>query len=453
MIQTEVKKLSDNEHAVNVQVAQEEYDRIYAAQVDKLIGKLKLPGFRPGKTPKGVVEKQFGSQAHEDTVSELVQQHYADAIEQSGLMPALQPQLELPAEQPDAGFRFSLKVVTRPEVKLKPLKKLSVQITEVNVTDADMQSVIDRLMDTQVRYEIEAGRAAENSDQVSIDFAGFVDDEPFEGGKGEDVQLVIGAGQFIPGFEDGLTGAVADEKRTLDVTFPADYQHQPLAGKAARFEVQVKAVARSEKATGEDELAKMVSFDDATALRLDIRTRLEKEAAEASYNSSRDAVLDALLEAHKIDLPQAMVEEDMRQSKQRVVNSMQQQGMEAKADMFADPAWQDELRKRSERALRISLLLSTVREENNLEIGDDEVEAELDAQATQYPDDQLDAFKSWMKTQNEQMATLRDKLLEKKCIGCIMEQAKTKATSMTLDAWQAKQDEVQAQQAEADNKE
>jgi len=453
MIQTEVKKLGDNEHAVNVQIAQEEYDRIYAAQVDKLIAKLKLPGFRPGKTPKGVVEKQFGSQAHEDTVSELVQKFYADAIEQSGLMPAVQPQLEMPAEQPESGFRFTLKVVTWPEVKLKALKKLSVKSTEVEVTDADMQSVIDRLMDTQVRYEIEDGRVAENSDQVSIDFAGFVDNEPFDGGRGEDVKLVIGAGQFIPGFEDGLTGAKAGEERTLDVTFPTDYQHQPLAGKAARFEVQVKAVARSQKADNEDELAKMVSFDDAAGLRNDIRTRLEKEAEEASYNSSREAALDALLAAHDISLPEAMVEQDMRQSSERVVQSMQKQGMEVKAEMFSDPAWQDELRTRSERALRISLLLSVLREENNLDVSDDEVEAELDAQATQYPADQLDAFKSWMKSQKEQMAGLRDKLLEKKCVTCIMEQAKTTATSMTLDAWQAQQDAAQAQQAEADSKE
>ncbi|MDQ6986737.1 MAG: trigger factor [Mariprofundaceae bacterium] len=453
MIQTEVKKLGDNEHAVNVQIAQEEYDRIYAAQVDKLIAKLKLPGFRPGKTPKGVVEKQFGNQAHEDTVSELVQKFYADAIEQSGLMPAVQPQLEMPAEQPEAGFRFTLKVVTWPEVKLKALKKLSVKSVEVEVTDADMQSVIDRLMDTQVRYETEDGRAAENGDQVTIDFAGFVDNEPFEGGRGEDVKLLIGAGQFIPGFEDGLTGANAGEERTLDVTFPADYQHQPLAGKAARFEVQVKAVARSQKAANEDELAKIVSFDDAAALRNDIRNRLEKEAEEASYNSSREAVLDALLAAHDISLPEAMVEQDMRQSSQRVVQSMQQQGMEVKPEMFSDPAWQDELRKRSERALRISLLLSVVREENNLDVSDDEVEAELDAQATQYPADQLDSFKSWMKSQKEQMAGLRDKLLEKKCVTCIMEQAKTTATRMTLDAWQAQQDAKQAQQAEADSKE
>ncbi len=447
MIQTQVKKLGNDEHAVHVQVPQAEYDRIYAAQVDKLIGKLKLPGFRPGKTPKGVVEKQFGNQAHEDTISELVQTHYVAAIEQSGLIPALQPQLDVPTVQPDTGFSFTLKVVTWPEVKLKPLKKISVETTEVSVSDADMQSVIDRLMETQVSYEEAAGRAAGKGDQVSIDFTGFIDNEPFEGGRGEDVKLVIGAGQFIPGFEEGLTGAKAGEERSLDVNFPEDYQHQPLAGKAARFEVVVKSVAASSKASNEDELARLVNFDDAAALREDIRKRLEQEAKEGSYSSSRDALFDALLVAHDIKLPEAMVQEDMQKSSKRVMKSMQDQGMEVKAGMFDDPAWKEELRSRSERALAIALLLSAVREENKVDISEDAIEAELDELARQYPADQMDAFKNWMKSQNEQMDTLRDKLLEKKCVACIMEQVKCKPVKMSLDEWQAKQDAAQGADA------
>lgn len=447
MIRTEVKKIGNDEHDVHVHVAQAEYDRIYAAQVDKLVARLKLPGFRPGKTPKGVVERQFGSQAHEDTISELVQTHYADAIEQSGLMPAMQPQLEVPAVQPDIGFSFTLKVVTWPEVKIKPLGKISVETTEVKVTDADMQSVIDRLMSTQVRYEEEAGRAAEKGDQLNIDFTGFVDNEPFDGGRGEDVKLVIGAGQFIPGFESGLTGAKAGEERSLDVTFPAEYQHKPLAGKAARFEVLVKSVAASRNPKTEDELAELLKFSDAAALRADIRTRLEQEAADASYSSSRDALFDALVEAHGIELPEAMVQQDMQQSRQRVARSMQQQGLDMKPEMFNDPAFDEELRKRSERALAVSMLLSSFREENNVEISEEEVEAELSVQAAQYPADQLDAFKSWMKSQKEQMAALRDRLLEKKCVACIMEQVKTKPVNLGLDEWQARQDAAAAQDA------
>lgn len=440
MIRTEVKKLGDDEHAIHVQISQEEYDRIYAAQVDKLIGKLKLPGFRPGKTPRGVVEKQFGSQAHEDTVSELVQVHYADAIEQSGLMPALQPHLEIPSIQPATGFSFTLKVVTWPEIKLAKLSKIRIESTEVEVTEADVQSVIDRLLDTQVRYEEREGRVAEKGDQLRIDFTGYLDDEPFEGGHGEGVELVIGAGQFIPGFEEGLTGARAGEERSLDVSFPEDYQHKPLAGQATRFEVKVLSVGAAVKAKNEDELAVMLKFADAAALRNDIELRLSQEAADASYNSSRDALLDAMIAAHDISLPESMLQQEIQQSRQRVVRSMQQQGMEMQTEMLDAPEFQGELRKRAERSLTVALLLNAVREQYKIELSDDEVNAELDRQAQKYPEDQHDAFRSWMMGQKEQMAALRDELLEKKCVACIMEQVKSKPVRMSLDEWQSKQD-------------
>jgi trigger factor len=440
MIRTEVRKLGNDEHAIHVQVSQEEYDRIYAAQVDKLISKLKLPGFRPGKTPRSVVEKQFGSQAHEDTVSELVQAHYADAIEQSGLMPALQPHLEIPSIQPATGFSFTLKVVTWPEIKLVPLDKIKVEVTDVEVTEADVQSVIDRLMTTQVRYEEKAGRAAVNGDRLSIDFTGFIGDEPFEGGHGEGVELVIGAGQFIPGFEEGLTGAKAGEQRSLDVTFPENYQHKPLAGKATRFEVLVKEVAAAEKPENEEELAKLVNLSSAAALREDIRMRLGQEAADASYTSRRDALFDAMIAAHDIKLPEPMVQQEVQQSRQRVARSMQQQGMEVQAEILDAPEFQEELRKRAVHSLSVALLLNAVREQSKIEVSGDEVDAELDHQAQKYPEDQHDAFRNWMKGQKEQMAALRDKLLEKKCVACIMEQVKTKPVRMSLDEWQARQD-------------
>jgi len=449
MIQTEVKKLGTDEHAVNVHVPQAEYDRVYAGHVSKLQAKLKLPGFRPGMTPKGMVEKQFGTKAHEDTVSELVQSHYVDAIEKSGLTPAIQPELELPAVQPATGFQFTLKVVTWPEVKLNKLSKLSITETSVEVTDPDIQSVVDRLMGSQVRYEAEKGRKAEKDDELTVDFAGFVDNEPFEGGRGEDVKLVLGSDQFIPGFEDQLEGVKAGEERSIDVNFPADYQHKPLAGKAARFEVQVKSVGAPVQASDEDELAGMLNFDGSKALRDDIRSRLTSEAEQAGFEATRDAAFDALLKANDVHVPEMMIEQDMQQTRSRVLKSMREQGMEASPEMFDAPEHRDELHKRSSRALAISLLLNAVREANEIEVSDDDVEAELDLQAKQYPEDQHNAFKSWMHSQNEKMAGLRDKLLEKKCVVCIIEQAKTKPVRMSLEEWQKKRDAADAESEDA----
>ena len=440
MIQTEVKAVGENEHTVRVQLPQAEYDRIYAEQLQKLSGQAKLPGFRPGKTPRQVIEQQFGAKLHEDTVTELVQAHYIEALESSGLKPATQPELDVPTVQPSTGFEFTLKVVTWPSVKLKKLDKLKFDETEVTVEDADIRSVVDRLRASQVRFEVEKGRAAETGDQLHIDFAGFVDGEAFEGGKGEDVPLVLGEGRFIPGFEEALIGKKAGGDCTIDVTFPEDYQARHLAGRAARFETIVKSVGRPVKAEDDDELASMLGFDDAAALMADIRQRLQQEAEEASFSATREAAFDALLAANDVSLPETLIRQDMRSATMRVAQSMKQQGLEPDREMFEDEAFQQEVRRRSERGLKLSVLLQAVRDQGGIDVDDAEVDAELDHMAEQYPEEQREQFKTWMRGQQEQMGSVRERLLERKCVAYIVSQAKTAHVSKPLSEWQKEQD-------------
>lgn len=440
MIQTEIKKLGSGEHAVNVQVPQAEYDRIYANHVGQLQVNVKMPGFRPGRTPKGMVEKKFGVKAHEDTVSELVRNYYAEAIEKSGLTPAIQPELELPAMQPATGFQFTIKVVTWPEVELNNLSELSVTETRVEVTDADIQSVVDRLMVNQVRFEVGNDRKAETGDELTICFTGLIAGKTFEGGRGEDVKLVLGDGTFVSDFETQLEGAKAGEERSLDITFPADYQHQPLAGKTASFKVSVKSVRMAVKASDEEELAGMLNFSNLEDLRKDVRFRLTSEAEQAQSESNRESVIHSLLAANDVDVPEAMIRQDMRQAREHVLKSMREQGIETSPDTFDAPEHQEEFYKQSQRSLAASLLLNAVREAHEIVVSDEEMEADLDQQAKQYSDDQQDAFKKWMHGKKEKMAGLNDKLLEKKCVACIMEQAKVEQVCMSLEEWQKKRD-------------
>jgi len=442
MIQTKVKKIGDNEHHVHVTVAQEEYDRIHAEQANKLADTVKLPGFRKGKMPNDMLAKQFGPKLHEDTVSELLQAHYMTAIESSGLVPAAQPDLDIPTVQSGKGFEFTLKVVTWPDVKVKPLSKLKFDTTTVEVTDQDIQTVTDRLMESQVKYEIEDGRVSEQGDQVTIDFVGFVDGEAFEGGKGEDSPLVLGAGQFIPGFEEQLIGKKAGDDVTVEVTFPEQYQAAHLAGKEARFETQVKSVAKSVKASDEDDLAKMLGFDDAAALREDARVRLGEQAVSAEAQSTRESAFDALLAANEVTLPERLIEEDVKATTQRVVQNMQQQGMEVTKDMFEDEAFKDEVRERSEKGLKLSVLIQAVRADAELEVDDAEIDAELEKMSAQYPAEQKDQFITWIKSQQEQLASVRERLLEGKCVEYIVSKAKTKQVKKTLSEWQEEQEQT-----------
>jgi len=440
MIQTNIKQLSDNEHQILVRLPQSEYQRIYAVNTNQIASKAKLPGFRQGKMPANVIQKQFGPQIHEDTVSELLQTHYVGAIESSGLTPAVQPELDLPAVQPDGEFTFTLNVVTWPTVEVAKLSKLKFDVVTVNVEESDINAVIERLKTSQVKYELEDGRVSEKGDQVTIDFVGFLGDEAFEGGEGENHPLVLGSNSFIPGFEEQLEGKKAGEHVSVEVNFPAQYQAAHLAGKAARFEVDVKSVGKAVQAETEDDLAKMLGFEDGAALRADAKQRLDAEAEEASRQATRETALDALLAGNKVSVPERLIAEDMKATTQRVMQNMKQQGMEAPEEMLKDPAFEKEVRERSERGMKLSVLIQSVRDMAKLELDEASVDAELVRMSEQYPEEQREQFSAWMKSQKEQMAGVRDRLLELACIEYIVSEAKTKAVSKQLSEWQQEQD-------------
>lgn len=436
MIETKVTPLGANEHRVEVIIEQQEYDRLYDQQAAKLASQVRLPGFRPGKAPMAVVRKQFGSKIHDETVSELLQKHYADIIEKSGLVPAVQPELEVPQLVAGEGLKFSMKVATWPEVELGDLSGLSFTRTEVVVEPSDVEAVIDRLMNSQVRFETDEERSAQEGDQVHIDFVGYVDGEPFEGGRGEDVALVLGEGRFIPGFEEQLIGSKAGDELQVEVTFPEDYQSQQLAGRPASFQVKVRSVAQAVHPANEDELAQMLGFEDAAALRGDVEQRLKEEARQASLEATFEAALDALLAAHDVQLPEMLVVEDMRETMQRIVQNMKRQGVDVTPEQLRDPEFREEVRRRSERGLKLSVLLQAVRKEAGIEVDDAEIDAEIERQALRYPEEQRDQFRQWIKGQPEQIDGIRAQLLEGKCIEYIVAQANTSVEKKTLSAWQ-----------------
>ncbi|OIQ00356.1 MAG: trigger factor [Zetaproteobacteria bacterium CG2_30_46_52] len=444
MIQTEVKTLGENEYEVHVRLPKSEYQRIYAEQAGKLGSQVKLPGFRPGKTPAHVIQKQFGPKIHEDTVSALLQQHYVAAIESSGLTPAIQPELSLPAVQPEDTFDFTLKVDSWPTVELADVGKLKFEQTTVTVADEDIKAVKDRLFKSQVRYEIKEDRAAETGDQLHIDFEGFIGEEAFEGGKGADVPLVLGEGRFIPGFEDQLMGKKAGDDVVIEVTFPEDYQATNLAGKDARFVTKVKSVGQANPAKTDAELAEMLSFESAEALAEDIQKGLVKEAADASRGATQDAALGALLEANPMTLPEGLIAEDVKATTARVIQNMKQQNIQATPEMLQDEAVKAEVRDRAIRGLKLSVLLQKVRAEFDITLTDEDVDAGLDDMLASYPENMRGDYAKYIRENQEQMGALKDRLLEQKCIDHVVSKAKVKQVTKALSQWQAEQDSAAA---------
>jgi len=278
---------------------------------------------------------------------------------------------------------------------------------------------------------------------LAIDFAGSMDGMPFEGGRGEDVRLVLGEGQFVPDLEQGLIGAGAGQELELPVRFPETYSHA-LAGKQASFDVRVKSVAMPVKATDEEDLASRMNFDNAEALKADIRKRLEQEAEQAGDGSTRESVFEALMDAHPLQIPEALVRQDMRESVKRIVKSSRDRGQEPDMAVFEEEAFQSELRGRAEKNLKLSILVNTIQKQAALEITAEDENEELDHHAGEYPSDQQDGFKAWFRQEKEQMNILRDRILEKKCISFILGQARVKRMRITFSDWQASQNKPES---------
>ena len=439
MIQTEITSRSANEHDIHVLVPRREYERVYAAEVQKIAAKARLPGFRPGRTPAHVIVQKFSSQLAEDTATALVQEHYIEALEKSGLTPAIRPEIDMDVLADAQGFAFTIKVVTWPRPELKRLTGLSVTCTKISISEADVRGVVNRLMESRVRYDMADDAVAADGDEVHVDYTGYLDATPFEGGQDENARIVIGSGKMLPDIEQGLIGARAGDERSIEVQFPEDYGHTGLAGRTARFEVTVRQVGKAVRAGNEEELAGMMGFDNIEALHEDIRIRLHHEAEEAAYEATRQAVFDALLAAHEVQIPEAMIRRDMAEMQKRMARDMEARGMDASPEMFADEKLLARMRDTSEENLKLAVLLQAVRKEADIDVTEDEINTEIEQRAAEYPAEQHEKFITWMRGDKKQMDALRDRLLEKKVVEFIISQAKVKRVSMSLDEWQAEQ--------------
>jgi len=441
MIQTEVKELGAHEHEVQATLPQAEYDRLYQEKMAQMRQQARLPGFRPGKTPIHVIKKQFGGELHQQVTEELIRTHYAEAIEKSGLTPAVQPELGFPSVAPSSGFAFTLRVTTWPNIALD-LPSTKVEKLEVSVEAADIQNVVDRMMKNNCQFVADDTRAAHNDDELVIDFVGSVDGENFEGGTAEDVKLVLGEGRFIPGFEEQLVGAKAGDAVAVKVCFPEDYNAPHLAGKNAEFAVTVQQVGKPESLENEDDLAKQVGFADGEAIRLDVRNRLEQEAKKIGDEANRDAVIAAVLAQDAPTLPEALVQEQIRASVQQLRQQLKGQNMPLDEEFFDDDM-KAQMRVRAERSLFGGVVMRALMEAANLEVGEKEIDAELALMVAGYPEAERSAAIANIKSNKQQMDQVEDRLIELGCIDYALSQMSVTVDSQTLSDWQDAQEEAE----------
>ena len=398
------------------------------ARLEEMKPKMHLKGFRPGKAPVSFLKKQFGKSMMGEIVEEAVNEGSQKAISDNSLKPAFTPQVEPVGELEQvvdgkADLEFTVKVDLMPDFELADVSKLKIEKLTADVTDADVDEALKRLAEQSRTYSSRAeGAASELDDTVVIDFVGRVDGEEFQGGKADDFSLVLGSGQFIPGFEEQLIGAKAGETRDVNVTFPADYPEAKLAGKDAVFTVAVKDVKAPDPVSIDNELAKRMGLESLGILRDRVRDQVKTDFTGASRLHLKRRVLDALDKTHAFDVPPAMVENEFNGIWSAVEKELQREGK-----TFADEGkTEDELKKEyrgiAERRIRLGLVLARIGEQNGLNVSNEEMQRAMAQRARQFPGQEQQVYDFYAKNAQAQ-AEIRAPIFEDKVVDFIAELA------------------------------
>jgi len=409
-----------------VTVAASELDSRVNARLEEMKPRVNLKGFRPGKAPVSFLKKQFGKSIMGEVVEAAVNEGSQKVIADNKLKPALQPRVEPVGSVEDAvegkaDLTFKVIVDLMPEFTVADPAKLSVERITSDITDAETDEALDRLAKNVRNYTTKDGAAAKD-DVVLIDYEGSIDGVPFDGGKGDDFNLTLGTGTFIPGFEDQLIGAKAGDKRDVKVTFPTEYHAPEMAGKDAVFAVTVKEVKTPEDAKIDDELAKKLGLDDLATLKLRVKEQLEADYKAASRLHLKRRVLDALDEAHDFPLPPAMVEHEFNNIWAQVLDELKRENKTPADEGKTEDELKAEYRKIAERRVRLGLVLGKLGEQNGISVQNEEVQRAIMARARQFPGQEQQVFQFYAQNQQAQ-AEIRAPLFEDKVVDFIAELA------------------------------
>ena len=411
-----------------VTVPASELESRVTSRLEEMKPKMHLKGFRPGKAPISHLKRQYGKSLMGEIVEQAVNEGSQKAINDNQLKPALQPRIAPVGDVQDvvdgkADLQFTVTVDLMPDFETADLTKLQIDRLVADVADADVDEAIERLAAQTRSYAARPeGEAAQKDDVIKIDFVGSVDGVEFEGGKGEDFDLTLGAGQFIPGFEDQLIGAKAGDTRNVNVTFPAEYHSADLAGKAALFVVTVKEVKAPEAVAIDDALAEKVGLDTLGTLKERIREQLKGDFAGAARLHLKRRILDALDAAHTFPLPPQMVEGEFTSIWAQVEAELQREGKTAADEGKTEDELKAEYRAIAERRVRLGLVLGKVGEMNGISLSGDEVQRAIMARARQYQGQEQRVFDYYANNPQAQ-AEIRAPLFEDKVVDFIAELA------------------------------
>jgi trigger factor len=428
-------------HEFTIHVPASDLDAKADARLVDLKDKVRLNGFRPGKVPVSHLKKVYGRSVMAETVEQTIRDTNTQIFTERGFRLATEPKVTMPNEEKtvddilagksDLTYTVSIEVV--PPIQLADFKSFAVEKPVGEVGDADVDEAIQRIADHHRNYAAKGeGTQAETGDRVTINFKGSIDGTPFEGGTGEGIQVVIGTGQFIPGFEDQLIGVKAGETRMLKVTFPKNYASGKLAGQAAEFETAATLIEAPLETRIDDEFAKSLGLESLDKLKDAARERLTAEFAGATRQRVKRVLLDRLDETHRFEAPPSLVEEEFKLMWNSIKAEMASNGKSFADEDTTEDAAEAEYRKIADRRVRLGLVLSEIGERNKITVTDDEISRAVIERARQTPGREKEVWDYYRNNANA-LAQLRAPIYEDKVVDFILELANVTEKKVTRE--------------------
>lgn len=420
-----------------IEVPANEVDSEVAKRVNQTAKTIKLDGFRPGKVPAGIVKEKYGEQIRMEVISDLIPKKYSKAIQDEKLAVA-GIEVDLKENKEGEPLKFVANLELFPEFEVSGYEKIEIQKPTVALTDKEVKQMIENLRKQLATYS-EADRAVEKDDKVTIDFVGKKDGEVFEGGTANDTEVVIGSGQMIPGFEDGIIGMQKDEQKTITVTFPNEYQNKDLAGAEATFDITVKKIQQAELPEIDEEFVKKFgvkggvdSFED------EIKENMQRELKFILQRKVKDQIFKGLREIAEFETPKALIQREIEAAKQNLVKQMGG-GQKFDVNQLPDNLFEDNAKQK----VQTSLILDSIMKSQQFKAEDAEVDSLLDEMVQAY--EEPEKTKKEIKKNEKEMANLKALVVENKLTDWVLDQAQV--TEKEEDFFEVIKENMQAQQA------
>ncbi len=435
-MQVSVENTSALERRMTIAVPAERVENEVNKRLQQTAKRAKIAGFRPGKVPMNVIRQRFEADARQEAFGDLVQASFYEAIVEQKLNPAGAPAVEPKSFEKGKDLEFVAIFEVFPEFTVSGLESINVERLSAEVADADLDNMLEVLRKQNTRFEA-VERAAQNDDQVNIDFVGKVDGEVFAGGSAKGTQLVLGSGRMIPGFEDGLVGAKAGEERVVNVTFPEDYQNLDLAGKAAEFTITVNSVSAPQLPELNEEFFAQFGIKESTleGFRTEVRKNMERELRQATKTKVKNQVMDGLLAANPIEVPKALLENEVNRLR---VQAVQQFGGNIKPDQLPAELFEEQAKRR----VVLGLIVAEVVKQFDLKPDDAKVRAMIEEMASAYQEPEQ--VIAWYYKNDQQLNEVRSVVLEEQVVDTVLQKATVTDKSVSYE------EAVKPAQAQAD---